>query len=152
MKAPTFYCHRASKVALIYLVSQAVMLGLFWDMALVGHNPLSFDVTHIVTGSGQPTSLLKVGSVIGVHRDICSTDQIGVKFFPSLRDAKGQQFTLPPGVYDLDKGCTEKAYGFVVPDIPAGEYTYICAIQFQSSMVGRDDTVMAPPVKVRIIK
>ncbi len=147
-----FYCNRASQWAVAYLAALILALLTFWWVGFVGHNPLTVDATRIMTMTGAPTHDLRVGAVIGVHRNICSSERIGVRFFPSLRDASGKQFTLPPGVYEIPEGCADKAYGFVVPDIPPGDYTYICALQFQSSLVGRDDTVMAPPVNVRIVK
>ena len=147
-----FYCNRANRWAVAYLAALVVALLVFWQVGFVSYNPLKFDVTHIVGPDGLPTTVLKTGAVIGVHRSICSTENIGVQFFPFLRDETGQQFTLPPGVYDVKKGCTERAYGFVVPDIPPGEYTYICAMQFQSSLVGRSEVVMAPSVRIRIVK
>ena len=103
------YCNRGTKWAIVYLALLVASLLIFWQVGFVGVNPIKIDVTRIVDASGRPTMTLKSGSVIGIHRNICSTQAIGVQFFPSLRDENGQQFTLPPGVYDIQRGCTEKA-------------------------------------------
>jgi hypothetical protein len=48
-------------------------------------------------------------------------------------------------------GCHDAIYGFIVPDLPAGEYTYVSSIRFQNNLVGRDEAATFPPIRVRIM-
>ena len=143
---------RAITLASLFLASLFVASMLMWWTVFIGGNPLTFKSIKMLDTSGKQVTELRVGDVIGIHRSLCSTEAIGVQFFPSLHDSQDKMFTMPPGVYDLESGCTEKAYGFVVPNIPPGEYTYHSIFRFQSSLVGRDETAASPIVKVRIVK
>ena len=143
---------RAIAVACMYLGVLFLSFILMWWLVFIGGNPLSFKSIQMLDESGSQVVTLKAGDVVGVHRVLCSTESIGVQFFPSMHDDQDRMFTLSPGVYDLDKGCSKKTYAFVVPSIPPGEYTYQSIFRFQSSLVGRDETAASPIVKLRIVK
>lgn len=139
-------------MACAYLGTLFLACVVMWWLVFIGGNPLTFKEIEILDSTGKPVSELRAGDVVGIHRFLCSTESIGVQFFPSLHDAQDKMFTLSPGVYELDKGCEEKTYAFVVPSIPPGEYTYQSIFRFQSSLVGRDETAASPIVKLRIVK
>mgnify|MGYP001592006196 FL=1 len=52
----------------------------------------------------------------------------------------------------LFRSCRETIYGFRMPDLPAGNYTYVNAVRFQNNLVGRDETSTFPPINVRILR
>lgn len=139
-------------MACAYLAVLFLACIAMWWSVFIGGNPITFKNIKMLDASGEQVTELRVGDVVGIHRSLCSTEAIGVQFFPSLHDRQDKMFTMPPGVYELESGCTEKAYGFVVPNIPPGEYTYHSIFRFQSSLVGRDETAASPIVKVRIVK
>lgn len=143
---------RAIVMACAYLAVLFLASIAMWWTVFIGGNPITFKSIKMLDDHGEQVTELRVGDVVGIHRSLCSTEAIGVQFFPSLHDSQDKMFTMPPGVYDLENGCTEKAYGFVVPNIPPGEYTYHSIFRFQSSLVGRDETAASPIVKVRIVK
>jgi hypothetical protein len=48
-------------------------------------------------------------------------------------------------------GCHDNTYGFVIPDLPPGEYTYTNSVLFQNNLVGRNEFTTFPPLRVRIM-
>lgn len=124
-------------------------IALWWSV-LVGDNPLSFKNSEIIDKAGQSISVLHHGQSVGVSRTICSKRDIGVEFFPSLTDKDGLIYPLQAGVFGVGKGCTVKTYGFVVPDLPTGVYTYQGTIRYQASLVGRNEIMTSPALTVRI--
>lgn len=141
---------RAFFGACAYLGALGASVIILWWYALVGGNPLTFSNTQVVDEKGRPISVLHAGQAVGVQRHICSTQEVGVEFFPALRDAAGLLYPLPSGMIEAQKSCATRTYGFVVPDIPPGEYVYQSAIRYQSNLVGRDEMTTSPAVTVRI--
>lgn len=129
------------------LLISCTVLG--WSI-IVGGNPLTFQSAEIVDDQGRAVTVLHVGQPAGVRRRICSTQNVGVEFFPTLRDAAGLLYPLPSGMIEAEATCGTRTYGFVVPDIPAGEYIYQSTIRFQANLVGRDEMTSSPAVFVRI--
>lgn len=143
---------RAFFYACAYLGALFASTIILWWSVLAGGNPLTFKSTQIINGEGREVSVLHVGQSAGVRRFVCSTQPVGVEFFPTLRDKTGLLYPLPSGMLEAGKECTVKTYGFVVPDIPAGEYTYQSTIRFQANLVGRDEVTVSPAVNVRIVR
>lgn len=143
---------RAFFYACAYLGALFVSCIVLWWSVLVGGNPLTFKSSQIVNGEGREVSALRVGQSAGIRRYVCSTQPVGVEFFPTLRDQAGLLYPLPSGMIEAGKECAFKTYGFVVPDIPSGEYTYQSAIRFQANLVGRDELTVSPELKVRIVR
>lgn len=143
---------RAFFYACAYLGALFVSCIVLWWSVLVGGNPLTFKSTQIINGEGQEVSLLHVGQSAGIRRFVCSTQPVGVEFFPVLRDKTGLLYPLPSGMIEAEKACTFKTYGFVVPDIPPGDYVYQSTIRYQANLVGRDEMAVSPEVRVRIVR
>ncbi len=141
---------RAFFMACAYLGALFMSTVLMWWLMLSGGNPLTYKGTQIIDEYGQPAAVLHVGQAAGVKRNICSSKTVGVEFFPALIDKAGLIFPLPSGMTEAGANCAIKTYGFVVPEVPAGEYTYQSAVRYQTSLVGRNEMFISPPVKVRI--
>lgn len=143
---------RAFFYAAAYLGFLFMSLVILWWVMLIGGNPLHFKGVEIVDQDGQQISALHVGQAAGIRRSVCSTKQVGVEFFPALRDRSGLLFPLPSGMVEAKEGCTTRTYGFVVPDVPDGEYEYASAIRYQTSLVGRSEVMVSPSIYVRITR
>lgn len=143
---------RAFFYACAYLGALFASTIILWWSVLSGSNPLTFKSTQIVDSVGREISVLHVGEAVGIRRFVCSSMPIGVEFFPTLRDSAGLLYPLPSGMIEAGKGCAHKTYGFVVPDIPPGEYTYQSTIRYQSNLVGRDEMGVTPEVTLRVVK
>lgn len=143
---------RAFFYACAYLGALFVSCIVLWWSVLVGGNPLTFKSTQIIDGDGREVSVLRVGQSAGIRRFVCSTQPVGVEFFPTLRDKAGLLYPLPSGMIEAQKACAFKTYGFVVPDIPPGEYVYQSTIRYQANLVGRDEMGVSPEVTVRIVR
>lgn len=134
---------------LLFLFVAIIALG--W-LVLIGGNPITVKNIGVVSATGYPNDKFHAGDIAGIKRQVCSDQTITVEFFPAIRDSRGVLFPLPGGMVELSSGCHETTYGFVVPDLPFGEYTYINAVRFQNNLVGRDETAIYPPVRVRIMR
>lgn len=143
---------RAFFYACAYLGALFASCIILWWSVLVGGNPMTFKSASIVDAQGRAISVVHVGQSVGIRRHICSTKPVGVEFFPTLRDEAGLLYPLPSGMLEAERTCATKTYGFVVPNIPAGEYVYQSTIRYQTSLVGRDELMVSPPVLVRIIQ
>lgn len=143
---------RAFFYACAYLGALFASCIILWWSVLVGGNPLTFKSASIVDAEGRQISTVHIGQSVGIRRHVCSVKSVGVEFFPTLRDQAGLLYPLPSGMLEAERACTTKTYGFVVPDIPPGEYVYQSTIRYQSSLVGRDEMTASPPVTVRIVK
>jgi hypothetical protein len=143
---------RAFFYACAYLGALFVSCIVLWWSVLIGGNPLTFKSTQIIDATGREVSALHIGQSAGIRRFVCSTQPVGVEFFPTLRDSTGLLYPLPSGMIEAQKTCAFKTYGFVVPDIPPGEYVYQSTIRYQANLVGRDELTLSPEVKLRIIR
>lgn len=143
---------RAFFYACAYLGALFASVIILWWSVLVGGNPLTFKSAHIVDSNGRDIATVHVGQSVGVRRHVCSVKPVGVEFFPTLRDEAGLLYPLPPGMIEAEQSCATKTYGFVVPDLPPGDYVYQSTIKYQASLVGRDEMSATPEVPVRIIR
>lgn len=143
---------RAFFGACVYLGALFISCIILWWTLLVGGNPLTFRNTELIDQHGTVTSVLHVGESAGVRRHVCSSQSVGVEFFPALKDSAGLIYPLPSGMVEAEEGCKIKTYGFKVPDIPPGEYTYASAIRYQANLVGRDELAVTPVIRVRIVR
>ena len=141
---------RAFFWACAYLGALFASTVILWWSVLAGGNPLTFNSSAIVDRHGHSIVTLQPRQAVGVQRLVCSTRSIGVEFFPHLKDKDGLVYPLQSGMFSIDKGCDVKTYGFIVPDLPPGEYTYQGVIRFQTSLVGRDEMILSPGISVRI--
>jgi len=140
----------AARAAAAYVGILLIGCLVFWGYALIGGNPLTFHGTQIVDTDGNKITVLKVGSSVGVRREICSSNKVGVEFFPYLRDKAGISYPLPSGMVEYQNECSAKIDGFVIPNLPAGDYVYSSTIRFRNNLVGRDEMTTSPPISVRI--
>uniref|UniRef100_A0AAU6W1N7 Uncharacterized protein n=1 Tax=Pseudomonas phage Touem01 TaxID=3138548 RepID=A0AAU6W1N7_9VIRU len=132
-----------------FLFVAIITLG--WLM-LIGGNPLTVENVGVVSATGYPNDRVRAGDIVGVRRQLCSDRSVALQYFPSLVDSRGFRFPLPGGMVEAASGCHNTTYGFVVPDLPAGEYVLSSAIRFQNNLVGRDESTTFPLLRIRIMR
>ena len=122
-----------------YLATLACGMMVLWWTILIGGNP--FDVRNIATvdRSGEVTTTFHAGDLVGVRRRVCSEIEMGAQIFPALKNDAGFVFPLPAGLAHQKAGCRHSTYGFIMPSVPPGRYTYVSTAVFQNNLVGRDE-------------
>lgn len=133
-----------------YLGALFISTIILWWAALAGGKPLTIPTSEVVDYRGMEIRSAKPGQAIGIRREVCSKQESGVKFFPTLKDEAGLLFPLPSGMLYLIEGCDVEIYGFIVPNLPPGTYQYQSAIQYQANLVGRDEAILTPSVTLVI--
>jgi hypothetical protein len=143
---------RAIMGAALYLGFLFVsVIALGW-LILIGGKPFTVDNLGPVNAAGLPSQEFRVGEIVGIKRRFCSDQTISLHYFPALRDSRGFLFALPTAMIEQPSGCRDTIYGFRMPDLPAGHYTYVNAVRFQNNLVGRDETSTFPPINFRILR
>ncbi len=127
------------------------VIALGW-LVLIGGKPFTVENIGPVNTDGLLSREFRVGELVGIKRRFCSDQPITLHYFPALRNASGFLFALPSTMIEQPIGCRETIYGFRMPDLPAGNYTYVNAVRFQNNLVGRDETSTFPPINVRILR
>lgn len=135
----------------MYLAALFLSLVLLGWLVFMGGNPITVKNYGAVSSTGFPNDKFKSGDVAGIKRQLCSTQSLAIEFYPALRDSRGVLFPLPSNLTETAVGCHDAIYGFIVPQLPAGEYTYVSSIRFQNNLVGRDEATTFPPIRVRIM-
>ena len=143
---------KAFLFACMYLGGLFVSIFVLGWLVLIGGNPIKVSNLGVFRSTGLPMERFHPGEIAGIRRQVCADHGIAVQFFPALRDSRGFLFPLPGSLLEVQGGCHETTYGFVVPDLPEGEYTYVNTIRFQNNLVGRDETATYPPLRVRIMR
>lgn len=142
---------RAFLFVSMYLAGLFVSLMILGWLLLIGGNPITVNNYGAVSATGYPNDKFHAGDVAGIKRQLCAEKALAIQLFPALKDSRGFLFPLPVTMSESTTGCHDSIYGFVVPDLPAGEYTYISSIKFQNNLVGRDEATTFPPIRVRIM-
>ena len=142
---------RAFFLACAYLGTLFASTVVLWWSVLAGGNPLTFKTSKMVDEQGEVIRMLTPGQSVGVKRLVCSKQEVGVEFFPSLRDKDGLVYPLQSGMFTISEGCQVKSYGFIVPKVPAGQYSYQGTIRFQTNLVGRDEMIVSPEIIVEVV-
>lgn len=135
----------------LYLVLLSIgMLVLGW-LLLIGGNPMQVSNVGVVSATGFPSDRFRAGDVAGIKRQICADKEVSIQSFPALIDSRGFLFALPINMTQAKEGCHDNIYGFTIPDLPPGEYTYTNSVLFQNNLVGRNEFSTFPPLRVRIM-
>lgn len=135
---------------LAYLATLAVSIGVLWWVILIGGNPFVFRDIVAVDALGEATNAFTIGEVVGVRRQICSSEPAALHNFPTLRDQRGLTYSLPSSFILVKQGCSSSIYGFVMPPLPPGIYTYTSVARFQTNLVGRDEYTSSPPLTIEV--
>lgn len=133
-----------------YLATLAVSVGVLWWFILIGGNPFLFRDIVAIDTRGEAATEFRAGSLIGVRRQICSDVAVRVHVFPELHNINGLAFPLPSSILSVPKGCTSLVYGFLMPNLPDGHYTFASIARFQNNLVGRDEYTSFPPVAIEV--
>lgn len=135
----------------LYLAALFLMLGLLGYLVFVGGSPLRVDQAGVVVNAtGAPQDNFHPGELAVIRREVCSSKQQALLFYPALRSAQGVLYPLPAGMSYFDTGCRQSGYAFAVPMLPAGQYTFATQIAFQNNLVGRDESMIYPPLSLWI--
>jgi hypothetical protein len=143
---------RAFLGACLYLGALFVSCIIMWWLILIGGVPFKVNNLAVQSSTGLPHEIFQPGHVAGVKQSICSDYDVGLYFSPVLIDSRGYHFPLQGSLIEARKGCHDMIYGFVVPDLPAGEYRYSSAVKYQNNLVGRDETTTFPQLRIRITR
>jgi len=135
-----------------YLATLAVAMIVMWWVILIGGNPYSIRNIGAVDSLGEMQSMFRPGDVVGIRREVCSIAEVGAQFFPALKSEDGYLFPLPGGLVLSKPGCQHTISGFILPDLPAGKYTYVNVVRFQNNLVGRDEYAVFPPIEIEVVK
>ncbi len=131
----------------------AVSMALVVVVMLVsGSDP--FTVRNLGTQdlTGQPREQFHMGEVVVIRRQVCTSREVALGFYPGLRSAEGVLFALPSGATHFKEGCRETLYGFELPrNLLPGIYTYQNMVQYQTNWVGRDEQNVYPPLKFEVV-
>ncbi len=138
--------------ACLYLAALFVSCVTMWWLVLIGGTPFVVENIATVSNTGMPTERFKAGQVAGIKRKVCSDGSVGARFYPSLVDSRGFMFPLPGSMVQTQPGCSEITYGFIVPDLPPGEYSYSSTITYQNNLIGRDESETFPLLRLRITR
>lgn len=136
--------------ACTYLGALFISCIILWWSVLIGGNPLEWKGSQIIDSNGQATTILEQGKPYGVFSKICSSRNVGVEVYPSMRSKNGIIYPLQPGMIQVRDICGHRVTGFIMPDLPPGEYTYQAVVKFQTSLVGRDESALSPGILVRV--
>ncbi|MDD1003615.1 MULTISPECIES: hypothetical protein [Pseudomonas] len=150
MTAAALFRDRAFLFVSMYLAALFISLILLGWLLFVGGNPITIKNYGLISATGYPVEGFRVGEIAGMKWQLCADKAVTIEQFPALRDARGLVFPLPITLSESATGCHDTFYGFVVPPLPPGEYTYVTNIRFQNNLVGRDEAATFPPVRVRI--
>ena len=137
-------------VAILYLITLALTLPFFWALVIIGGNPLTVQNVAVTNVAGAAHERFRAGEVAVVRRTVCSRSHVGAEFFPALRGPDGVLFPLPGGYSQVSDGCRPSAYGFIVPALPPGRYTYSNMVKFQNNLIGRDEHTSFPPLTIEV--
>jgi len=135
----------------MYLGGLFISLIFLGWLLFVGGNPITVKNYGVISATGYPMDRFRAGDVAGIKRRLCAEKAIAIEQFPALQDSRGFVFPLPFTTSESATGCHDNTYGFIVPALPAGEYTYVTSIRFQNNLVGRDEAATFPPIRVRIM-
>ena len=136
---------------LTYLATLAVSIITLWWAILIGGNPFTFKDIVAVDAQGEAGAEFRPGDVVGVRRNICSDTAVQLHVFPELRSASGMSIPLATSLIPAQRGCMSLMYGFVLPPVPPGRYTFVSTARFQNNLVGRDEYTPFPPIAIEVI-
>lgn len=142
---------RAFMFVSVYLAGLFVSLIILGWLLFIGGNPITVKNYGAVSATGFPVDRFRAGDVAGIKRQLCADKAVAIEQFPALQDSRGFVFPLPIVLSESATGCHDSIYGFIVPNLPAGEYNYVTSIRFQNNLVGRDEAATFPPIRVRIM-
>lgn len=136
--------NRAFMWAFLYLVAIfAGEIALGWSV-FAGGNPLTIENIGVFDSGENATSKFRSGDLAIIHRQACSTQDQILTNYPALRNERGVIFPLPSSLSEIDMGCAETGYGFTIPELPPGKYTFVNRILFQNNLVGRNESATYP--------
>jgi hypothetical protein len=136
--------------ACMYLSALFVSTIVLWWTVLFGGNPMTWKSIDIIDASGAVTTQIRAGDRVAVRSNFCSSREVGLDVFPTLRDQNGVNYPLPSYTTKIFNRCNKRTYGFTVPDVPPGEYVYSSTIKYQANLIGRDEMTVTQPLNVRV--
>lgn len=139
-------------LAVMFLVALASALTAGWYSYFTDIEGLSTKDAVFLSATGEPITEAKAGDEIRIQRTYTTPSAMSFEFFPTLVSSDGVIYPLPSGVYTSEGGISEKAYGFIVPDIPPGNYTLRTTVNYQEGITNNDRAVVLPVVHLRIIQ
>ncbi|SER38031.1 MULTISPECIES: hypothetical protein [Pseudomonas] len=120
-------------------------------LLVAGSNPFTVRNVGTMNIKGEPQTVFHVGDVIAIKREVCSKAEVTLEFFPSAFNDKNVMIPLPSGARAYTPGCYTTMYGFyVTPAFKPGHYRYNNLVRYQTNWVGRDESIMYPPLEFEI--
>jgi hypothetical protein len=137
-------------IAILIIIAMWTSWALFWFVTMRSEPVFEFKSVASSDYWGRPKMAYTPGEIVVVKRDLCMRKSVGVKFSPALRNEYGVVFPLPGIIIQEDKGCYTTRYGFLMPDLPPGKYTYFTTVMYQTNLIGRDEFSGFPPLQLQI--
>lgn len=143
---------RALFGALTYLVVLAVLLAGGWFYIFTDTATFTVKRTELLDARGENTMIFRAGDEVRLERLYCVKDKLILSASPALVSDNGTIFPLPSLNFMTEGGCHLKLYGFIMPDLPAGNYRIRSTVSFRDGIINGDTVVVLPPVNLRIIQ
>lgn len=137
---------------ILVLLAVAVM-GSIWTYFMVsGSTPFTIRNIGVENADGAPQTVFKPGEVVGIRRELCSSQDLGIEFYPSLRTQGGGVLPLGHSAAFMRKDCRQTVFLFVLPSaVPAGHYQYLNVVKYQTNLIGRDELTVYPPLELEVV-
>lgn len=147
----TRYVRRDIAIAILTVVALWTSGWLAWYWSVRSEPVFEFRSISTQNLLGANVDSFHVGEVAVVRREVCLKREIGMRFSPALRNEDGVLFPLNGMTVEKAKGCNTMYYGFVVPDLPPGHYTYVNSATYQANLIGRDEYITFPSLSIEIL-
>jgi len=151
VKIPDFIKTHGMLLASIYMTALVVVVGVFWYVLLVGGSPFTVRSIAAVDAQGNVRTAFQRGDLVGIRRVVCSKQDTDAQFRMSIKSDLGLVVPLFGVVSHMKEGCHQYGYGFVMPPLPAGTYTFSSTVIFQANLIGRDEYSEFEPITIEVL-
>lgn len=137
---------------ILVIVTMIGLIGVGTVLLITGSNP--FTVRNLGTQdlAGIARAQFHPGEFVVVKREVCTSREVVLTFYPGMRSAEGVLFALPPGATQFGQGCRQTLFGFRLAEgLLPGRYTYQNLVQYQTNLVGRDEANVYPPLTFEVV-
>lgn len=126
-------------------------VSFWWYVVLVGGNPYDVSTLGVFNTSGQAQQVFRVGEMVAIKRNVCTSARVGGESFPVLVSrATGYRYSFPHSLVLREPGCRIAVHAYAVPNVPPGRYVFTNTIRYQNNLIGRDEYAVLPTVEIEV--